>query len=67
MGKYAHTNGSDGKAKYIVVIDRSDQKGGVKKIKFRQRDAAIKLAELLHKRQAKVKVLSDGREIFPCQ
>ncbi len=67
MGKHAHTNASEAKTKYVLVIDRSDKKGGVKRIKFRQRDAAIKLAELLHKRQTKVKVLSNGREIYPRQ
>ena len=67
MGKHARTNGLEPKKKYVLVIDRSDKKGGVKRIKFRQRDAAIKLAELLHKKQTKVKVLSNGREIYPRQ
>jgi hypothetical protein len=58
-------NHSESKVKYVLVIDRSDKKGGVKRIKFRQRDAAIRLAELLDKRRTKVKVLFDGREIFP--
>ena len=62
------TNASEAKTKYVLVIDRSDEKGGIKRIKFRQRDAAIKLAELLHKRQTKVKVLNpSGQEIYPCQ
>ena len=61
-------NDSEAKTKYVVVIDRRDDKAGVKRIKFQKRDAAIKLAELLHKRQTKVKVLNpSGQEIYPCQ
>jgi hypothetical protein len=51
--------------KYIVEIDRTEKKGEIKKIPFRKREAALKLADRLLKRQAKVKVLSNGREIYP--
>jgi hypothetical protein len=59
------SNKSGSNNKYVLVIDRSETKGEVRKIKFREREAAIKLAELLDKRKTKVKVLSNGREIFP--
>jgi hypothetical protein len=66
MGKNAHTNGSEANGKYIVEIDRTEEKGEIKKVPFRQREDAIKLAELLHKRQSKVRVLNpNGQEIYP--
>jgi len=62
-----HAKDSGAKAKYVVVIDRKDEKAGVKRIKFKKREAAIKLAELLHKRKTDVKVLNpSGKQIFPC-
>ena len=69
MAKHAHTNGSEAKGKYVVEIDRTEQKGEIEKISFRQREAALKLAELLlRKRKSKVRVLSPNRqEIYPRQ
>ena len=66
----AHTNGSEAKGKYVVVIDRTEQNGEEKekRVPFRQLDAALRLAELIvRKRKSKVRVLNPhGQEIFPC-
>jgi hypothetical protein len=64
----AHTNGSKAKGKYVVVIDRTEKKGEVRRVPFRERDAALKLAELIvRKKNSKVRVLNpNGFEIFPC-
>jgi hypothetical protein len=64
----AHTNGSEAKGKYVVEIDRTEQNGELKRVPFRQRDAALRLAELIvRKRNSKVRVLNpNGFEIFPC-
>jgi hypothetical protein len=65
MAKRAHTNGSEDNRRYVVVIDRREEKGGVKRIK-KKRDAALKLAERLNKQQRNVKVLApNGAEIYP--
>jgi hypothetical protein len=65
----AHTNGSAATGKYIVVIDRTEQKGEVRRVPFRQREAALKLARLIVRlRKSKVRVLNpSGQEIFPCE
>jgi hypothetical protein len=66
----AHTKASEAKGKYVVVIDRTEQDGEEeeKRVPFRQRDAALKLAELIvRKRKLGVRVLNPyGQEIFPC-
>ena len=64
----AHTKGAKAEGKYIVVIDRTEKKGEVRRVPFQQRDAALKLAELIvRKKNSKVKVLNPyGQEIFPC-
>lgn len=60
-------NESEVKNKYILEIDRrKGDEGDVRRIKFRSIDAAIKLAELLHRRQTKVTVFNpSGEQIFP--
>ena len=56
------------KAKYVVEIDHGEEKGRLKRIKFRDEDAAIKLAAVLRKGKSKARVLNpDGQEIYPCQ
>lgn len=68
MAKHAHTNDSKAKGKYIVEINHGEEKGGIKKIKFRKVEAALKLAELLNKKRPKARVLNpNGQEIYPCQ
>jgi hypothetical protein len=67
MAKHAYAKTSESKTKYTVEIDRAEEKGGIKTIKFRDREAALNFAELLRKRQSKVRVLNPkGQEIYPC-
>jgi len=63
----AHTKSSKAKGKYVVVIDRTEQNGEVRRVPFRQRDLALRLAEwIVRKRKSKVRVLNPfGQEIFP--
>lgn len=64
-----NASGAKARRKYVVEIDRTEQKGEIKKIPFREREDAVKLAELLlRKRKSKARVLNpDGQEIYPCQ
>lgn len=60
-------NASRAKAKYVVEVDHGEENGAVKRIKFRDEDAAIKLAAMLGKGKSKARVLNpDGQEIYPC-
>jgi hypothetical protein len=64
-----NASGAKAKAKYVVEIDHGEEKGRLKRIKFRDEDAAIKLAAVLGKGKSKSKarVLNpDGQEIYPC-
>jgi hypothetical protein len=64
----AHTNASDTKMKYFVEVDRREEKGEIKTIKFQRRDAALKFAERQLQRKQKVRVLNiNGKEIYPNQ
>ncbi len=69
MTRPTHTRGSGDGGKYVVEIDRAEEKGGIKKIRFRRREAALKLAQsLARKRKSRVRVLSpNGQEIYCCQ
>ncbi len=69
MTRPAHTKGSGDGGKYVVEIDRAEEKDGIKKIRFRQREAALKLAQsLARKGKSRVRVLSqNGQEIYSCQ
>jgi hypothetical protein len=60
--------GAKAKAKYVVEIDHGEEKGSLKRIKFRDEDGAIKFAALLSKGKSKARVLNaDGQEIYTCQ
>lgn len=61
-------NASETKIKYFVEVDRREEKGEIKTIKFQKRDAALKFAERQRERKLKVRVLNiNGKEIYPCQ
>ncbi len=65
-GRHFHRNDSES-GKYTVEIDRGE-KGGVKTIKFRSRDAALALADVLSRGKSKVRVLNPrGQEIYSRQ
>jgi len=63
-----NASGAKAKAKYVVEIDHGEENGKVKRIKFRDEDAAIKLAAQLRKGKSMATVLSpDGQQIYPRQ
>jgi hypothetical protein len=63
-----NASGSKPRGKYIVEIDHGEEKGRLKRIKFRDGDAAINLAALLNKGKSQAKVLDpDGQQIYPHQ
>jgi hypothetical protein len=64
-----HQSNTGTKIKYLVEIDRLEEKRPIKTIKFQRRHAALEFAERQRERKLKVRVINiiNGKEIYPCQ
>lgn len=63
-----HAHASEAKIKYFVEVDRREERGEIKTIKFQKRQAALEFAERQRERKLKVRVLNiHGKEIYPNQ
>jgi hypothetical protein len=56
------TNDAETKIKYFVEVDRREEKGEIKTIKFQKRQAALEFAERQKARNLKVRVLNALRK-----